>query len=512
MYTNILSATIQGVEAVPVQVEVDVSNGLPGFSMVGNLNGQVKEAQDRVRTALHNVRIVLPPKKVTINISPGDIPKAGTGFDLPIAAAMLEVMGEIPEGSMSGVMIAGELSLDGSICGVRGILSMVAKARELGCRACIVPKANETEASMVQGIDFAGVKNLSEFVSCVKKKAWKGKRGHRIQQMEKQNRYLDFADIRGQAFGKRGALLAASGFHNLLLMGPPGSGKTMIASRMGSLLPDLSQEEALEVTGIYSVAGMLSRERPWIGRRPFRTPHHTISPCALIGGGRTPQPGEITLAHRGILFLDELPEMKRSTLELLRQPLEEREIWISRVGGRYCFPAGFLMVAAMNPCPCGYYPDRNRCCCSPAEVARYLNRISQPLLDRFDLSAETSSPTYGEFRVEKRDGRWSTKEMKKKASMAQEIQKERYRKENFSFNGEIPPEKIYQYCETEEKGEKLLQRVFNQYGLTGRACNRILRVARTAADLEGSSVIREEHIAEAVEYRSIDKKYWRSQG
>ena len=511
MYTNILSATIQGVEAVLVQVEVDVSNGLPGFSMVGNLNSQVKEAQDRVRTALHNAKIVLPPKKVTINISPGDIPKTGTGFDLPIAAAMLEVMGELPPGSMEGILIAGELSLDGKICGVRGMLSMVAKAREAGCKACIVPKENETEASMVQGIEYVGVENLRNFIESVKKKSWKGKKNCAKRNTEKEDSYLDFADIRGQDFGKRGALLAAAGFHNLLLMGPPGSGKTMIASRIGSLLPELSPEEALEVTGIYSVAGMLSKETPWISQRPFRSPHHTISPCALIGGGRIPQPGEITLAHRGVLFLDELPEMKRSTLELLRQPLEEREIWISRIGGRYCFPAGFLMVAAMNPCPCGYYPDRNRCCCSPAEVSRYLNRISQPLLDRFDLSAETSSPTYGEFRVERRDSRWSTKQMKKMAEEAQKIQKERYRKENFCFNGEIPPEKIYQYCVTEEKGERLLQKVFLQYGLTGRACNRILRVARTAADLEGSSLIREEHIAEAVEYRSIDKKYWKNQ-
>lgn len=511
MYTSILSATIQGVEAVPVSVQVDISNGLPGFRMVGTLSSQVREASDRVQTALHNLKISLPPKKVTINLAPGDIPKNGTGFDLPIAAAMLEVMGTLPKGSLKQIFVAGEVGLDGSICGIRGIIAMVRKARELGCTACIIPKANWKEASMVSGIQLAGVKSLEEFILAVRKKTWKLEESHIEKVKKKQVIDTDFSDIQGESLGKRAALLAASGFHNLLLMGPPGSGKTMIANRIKDLLPALTKEEAMEVTGIYSVAGMLAKEEPWMEQRPFRSPHHTITPKALVGGGKIPQPGEITLAHRGVLFLDELPEMQRSTLELLRQPLEEGKIWISRLEGRYCFPAEFLLVAAMNPCPCGYYPNRNKCCCSPAEVVRYMNRVSQSLLDRFDLCVETTTPTYGEFRTEKKSSIWSTREMKKKAEIAQKIQKKRYEKEKFSFNSEIPAEKIPRYCKTKKGGEELLRRVFVEGEISARGCNRILKVARTVADLDESDQIEEEHMAEAISYRSFDKKYWRKE-
>ncbi|MBS6194753.1 MAG: YifB family Mg chelatase-like AAA ATPase [Clostridiales bacterium] len=510
MYTSILSATIHGLEAVPVCVEVDVSRGLPGFSMVGSLSSQVKESQDRVRTALHNSNISLPPRKVTVNLSPGDIKKTGTGFDLPIAAAMLEATGHLPPGGLEGILVAGEIGLDGAVRGVRGILAMTAKAKEIGCRACVVPKENLEEARMIHGIAVTGVENLGEFVEAVKKGRWEEETNLTVKTETGEEDFgPDFADIRGQASGKRAALLAAAGFHNLLLLGPPGSGKTMIAGRLPGLLPELSREEALELTGIYSVAGMLPKDRPWIDKRPFRSPHHTISPQALAGGGRIPQPGEITLAHRGVLFLDEFPEMSRTSLELLRQPLEEKQIRIARTGGRYCFPADFLLIAAMNPCPCGYFPDRNRCNCSETEVRRYLNRVSQPLLDRLDLCAETTPPTYKEFREKPENSPWTTRQMREMAFQAHERQQKRYREEAFSFNGEIPPEKIRQYCVTEEKGEQLLKEAFSGLGLSGRACNRILRVARTAADLEGSERIREEHLAEAIGYRSIDKQYWR---
>lgn len=509
MYTCVLSAGMQGLEAVPVKVEVDVSSGLPGFFMVGNLNSQVREAQDRVRTALHNVNISLPPRKITVNLSPGDVPKTGTGFDLPISAAIMEAMGHLPPSALEGVMTAGELGLDGRVKGVRGILNMTVMAREMGCTACIVPRENLKEAGMIEGILLAGVESLEEFVETVKKRAWKKQETHIENRGWTKSSEQDFSDVRGQIPAKRAALLAAAGFHNLLLTGTPGSGKTMIARRIPALLPELTHQEALEITGIYSVAGMLSKEHPWMEQRPFRSPHHTISPQALAGGGRIPVPGEITLAHRGVLFLDELPEMSRASLEILRQPLEERRIWIARTGGRHCFPAAFLLVAAMNPCPCGYYPDRNRCCCTPGEVNRYLNRLSQPLLDRIDLCAETTAPTYGEFRISKKEEQWTTRKMKEQAQAAQKLQEERYKEESFRFNGEIPPEKIARYCVVEEKGEKLLREAFHDLKLSGRACNRILRVARTAADLEASEIIQEKHIGEAVGFRSMDRRDWR---
>lgn len=514
MYTSILSAAIHGLEAVPVRVEVDVSSGLPGFSMVGSPGSQAREAQDRVRTALHNAGISMPPSKVTVNLSPGDIPKNGTGFDLPITGAILSILGRIPAAALEGVLVAGEIGLDGKVRGVRGILSMVALARELGCTACIVPAENLREANMVEDIRVAGVDSLEAFEEIVRRRSWnadKTPQGSTMpeQTVQEQSVQTDFSDIRGQIPAKRAALLAAAGFHNLLLIGPPGSGKTMLAGRIPGLLPELSRKEALELTSIYSVAGMLPKENPWIGKRPFRAPHHTISPQALAGGGRIPVPGEITLAHRGVLFLDEFPEMKRASLELLRQPLEERKIWISRMGGRYCFPAEFLLVAAMNPCPCGYYPNRSRCSCSQYEVNRYLNRVSQPLLDRMDLCAETAAPTYGEFRERKKEKIWTTASMRQIVREVQKIQEERYRNEDFRFNGEIPAEKTGIYCVTEPEAEELLKYAFVELGLTGRGCNRILKVARTAADLDGSEKIGEKHMAEAIGYRTLDKQYWK---
>lgn len=509
MYTSIISATIHGLEAKIVQVEVDVSAGLPGFSVVGNVNGQIREAPDRVRTALKNMNISVPPRKITVNLSPGDLLKTGTGFELPIAAGILKLLGYLPEDGLESVFLAGEVGLDGKVKGVKGILEMVRTAQKIGCAACIVPKENLEEASMIEKIGHVGVESLEEFIRIVRRKEWMHEKPHIKTVSTKEKGYPDFADVKSQTSAKRAALLAAAGFHNLLLLGPPGSGKTMIAERIPGLLPQLTQEESLELTGIYSVAGMLLSQEPLITQRPFRAPHHTISPRALTGGGRVPIPGEITLAHRGVLFLDELPEMKRSTLELLRQPLENRHIWISRVGGRYCFPSEFLLVAALNPCPCGYYPDRNRCCCGEYDISRYLNRVSQPFLDRMDICAETTAPSYEEFRGAQTSSKWSTKSMRASALEAQKIQEERYQRENFCFNSEIPTEKIEQYCVTNGEAENLLKEAFDRLGLTGRACNRILRVARTAADLDGSEKIQEGHMAEAIGFRSLDKKYWK---
>ncbi len=509
MYTSIMSATIDGLAAHIVQVEVDVSAGLPSFLMVGNVNRQIREAPDRVRTALHNIGISLPPRRITINLSPGDIQKVGTGFELPIAAGILSIFGHLPEKNMRDVFMVGEIGLDGQIKGVRGVLEMVRRAKELGCRACVVPQENLEEAQLIEGIRHAGAQDLAEFIKIVRREAWNEEEIHIKNVGEQSVKALDFADVRGQGAAKRAALLAAAGFHNVLLIGPPGSGKTMIAERMSGILPKLTKEEALELAGIYSIVGRLPAGQGLMSERPFRAPHHTISPQALAGGGRSPVPGEITLAHRGILFLDELPEMRRGTLEILRQPLEERKIWISRVNGNYCFPSEFLLVAAMNPCPCGYYPNRNRCNCSDYEIQRYLNRISQPLLDRIDICAETSAPSYAEFRTPKADEVWSSAAMRAQSAKAHAMQEARFCGETFRFNSEIPVDKIGKYCVTEPDAEKLLERAFTNLELTGRACNRILKVARTAADLDGSEKIGEVHMAEAIGFRSLDKRYWK---
>ena len=396
MFTRIMSAAIVGMDVIPVQVEADVSDGLPHFTMVGFVSSQVKEAGDRVRTALKNIGSALPPKRITINLSPADVPKSGSGFDLPVALGMLAAMEIFSPESLTGIMAVGELSLSGEINPVAGILPSAMKAREIGVSTMLVPRANLGEARLVDGLTVIGCASLPEVIDFLRDGVRPEDRLSREEQ-EINSYTVDFSEIRGQDGVKRAAAISAAGFHNLLMIGPPGSGKTMIAKRIPTIMPPLTRDESLDITKIYSIAGLLSPDSPIMGTRPFRSPHHTMSPQALAGGGRIPKPGEITLAHRGILFLDEMPEFSRGSLEILRQPLEDREIIIARQAGTFRFPADFLLLAAMNPCPCGYFPDRSRCKCTPLEINSYLNRISQPLLDRIDLCVECPAVSIDEL-------------------------------------------------------------------------------------------------------------------
>ena len=494
-----------------VSVEADVSDGLPQFLMVGYLASEVKEAQDRVRIAIKNSGYKLMPKKVTVNLAPADIRKAGAGFDLPIAVAVLSSYGYIPKDLVEGIFFAGELSLDGGICAVRGILGMVMEAKQGGCHTCIIPYDNLQEGAVIQGIRVLGANHLKEVVSFLCAGIPLKTMSINIEEKFSEDslrKTPDFSDIKGQHIVKRAAEIAAAGMHNILISGPPGAGKTMIASRIAGILPLMTTEEALEVSKIHSVAGKLQRGSTLMTQRPFRSPHHTVSPVALVGGGNNPMPGEISLAHNGILFLDELPEFSRQVLEVMRQPLEDRRITISRAKYTVEYPTSFMLVASMNPCPCGYYGHPSKpCICQPGAVQRYLSKISGPLLDRIDIQVEVAPVDFDEISSD--TPAESSADIRERVVRAREIQAARFCDEpGVHCNAQMSSKLIRKHCHLDSHSMMILRDAMTRLNMSARAYDRILKVARTIADLAGSEQIQPIHVREAVSYRNLDRSSW----
>lgn len=506
MVSKVKSCALMGINGCIVEVETDISNGIPVFDMVGLGDTAVRESRERVRAAIKNSGISFPVRRITINLAPANLRKEGSVYDVSIAIGILIASGMIDNKDIDKYIFLGELSLDGVIKPVEGILPMVCCAVENGIHNVFVPMNNAEEAAVLENVNILPVRELGDIIShmngtCIVK-PYKIKKGSSIENIKSYS--LDFSEVKGQARVKRSMEIAACGAHNLMMVGSPGSGKTMLARRMPTILPDMTFEEALEITKIYSVAGLLPQNTSIINSRPFRSPHHTVSTASLVGGGKHAKPGEISLAHYGVLFLDELPEFSKDAVEVMRQPLEEGEISIARISGSITYPAQTTLICAANPCKCGYYLDPSRICsCTPKMVQQYMGKISQPLLDRIDIHVEVFPVKYDD--LQQNTAEETSASIRERVNRARAIQTERYRSIGIYSNSQLTPQFIKKYCELDRKTSALLKNAFEKFGLSARAHDRILKVARTIADMEGSEKIKSEHISEAIQFRCFDR-------